>query len=644
MGLTRKQRYLRSLGYRFGIGSAIVPALKHAAKEIGVHAGGHVAGHAVVHAATHAAKQGQNNVNEEPTPEKPNAQMAPPPVNSNTMVSVKDIIGHHKAHEDIHRRGYEKFKDSEFPDSKKIAEQHKQRWHHHAGVRTRYEAMDRVGKTHVSLQEYKRDSSGKFASFSLSLVDEVVLAGVSFGVADRDWMKPKGVKPVVESAKRAGSEFMQSAKALVTPGNIGATAGMTLVFVIGSAIAMTAVSLVLRGLGIVYQTIGNKIFVKPKNEQQAQKVRSALKAKGAKEVSSEEVEAAFGFAMALPAGYGRNYPEKPKPPDRFAKARAEKHARQVLPRAHYIVPLATIDLFRGGFEDLQNITYKGHKLEMKMTRYRDPNFEQSKKWWVKVDIEADDPSILHSVDNLAMRCKARHLDSRGNMEAKTIEPTARVPSPKARPDQLRCVFTFPEKQAKELAPQVRRMGARVELKGYTFGRNYHVPAMIMMVEAPDEKALSFIKKFLHGEAGSNTREVGYGEWLRAVARDKGVPEMSHGAHALRHKHNVEFATNVTHSLKMLGGLKKMLSEWVVARKAGDEARLLSIWQKVQNILQISKGVVENPKGGVRVLAATATRNPTHQAKLMEKSKKSMPYDLGRWLSEKMPSLFPTGAA
>jgi len=557
------------------------------------------------------------------------------------MISVKDVINHHKAHEDIHRRGYEKFKDSEFPASQKVAEEHKRKWHHHAGVRTRYEAHDRAGRTHVSHKQYQADSQGRFASFSLSLVDEVVLAGVAMGASDRDWMKPKGVKPVFKSAKRAGSEFLDSAKRLVTPGNIGATAGMTLVFVIGSTIAMTAISLVLRGLGMAYEVIGNKIFVKPKNEQQAQKARQALRARGAKELPTEEAAAAFSYYFAEGQYGGKK--KKPDKPDRFAQARAGKHARQVLPRAHYVLPGDHAGEFYNGLTDIRDHLYVGnHKITWS---WRDwPGNVPGKENWVMFDVETDDTGVLHSIDNLAMRCKARKLDSRGNMEKSRIEPTARVASAKTRPDQLRAVFTFPEKQAKQLANQVRQMGLRVELKGYTFGRNYHVPAMIMMIQAQDERALKFAKKLLHDEGGANSREVGYGEWLRAVARDKGVPGMSlaHGARALRHAHGVgiAMATTVAHAPQMLGGLKKLLGEWGAARKAGDQDRLMSIWQKVQNILTISKGAVDNP-GGVKVLAMTKKRNPLKHAEAMDKGKKSMPYDLGRWLSEKMPSLFPS---
>lgn len=348
-----------------------------------------------------------------------------PPVNENSMLSVKDIIAHHKAHEDVHRRGYEKFKDSDFPNTKPIADKHKRQWHHHAGIRTRYEAMDRAGKTHVPQQQYERDTNGRFASFSLSLVDEVVLAGLT------------------------------------------------------TAIAMAE------------------------------------------------------------GQYGRNYPDKkPKSQDRFSQARASKHARQVLPRAHYVLPASTAAEFRDELQDMREHLYPDNKITMNMRRYQNPD-PNDRQQWVMVDVETDDVSILHSIDQLAMRKKARKLDSRGNMEKTKIDPTARMPSPKARPDQLRLVYKLPEKLGKELAPEIRRMGARVDMKGDTFGTSYHVPAVIIMISAQNEQAVKFIRKFMQQEGSSYTREVSYAEWLRAVARDKSVQGMSlSGAHELRHLHNV----------------------------------------------------------------------------------------------------------
>jgi len=310
-----------------------------------------------------------------------------PPISENNMISVKDIIKHHKTHEDVHRSGYEKFKKSTFPGTKAIAAKHKRLWHHHAGVRTRYEALDRQGKTHVSQRQYERDAQGRFASFSLSLVDNVVL----------------------------GSQDSKAARKKSLPGSV-ALAG--------------------------------------------------------------------------------------EPKDRFAKARAAKHQRQVLPRAHYVVPAGNAAEMRDSIMDLK-YGFPDIKLVVQLQRYPNPDPEDRRQW-VLVNVETDNVSVLHSIDGVAKRSKARALNSRGDMSP--LEPTARVKPHQREAMGLNAVFTLPEKRGMKFSRDVKRFArGGVDLQ-VAVRKILDVPKVVIAVRCSDEHTMQLIKHWAAQEWGAH--EVG----------------------------------------------------------------------------------------------------------------------------------------
>lgn len=408
-----------------------------------------------------------------------------PAIQENNMISVKDVIKHHKTHEDVHRSGYEKFKKSEFPGTKAIAHKHKRLWHHHAAVRTRYEALDRAGKTHVSQRQYERDSQGRFASFSLSLVDDVVLSDV------KDRLKKV---PRVELAS-----------------------------------------------------------------------------------------------------------------DRFARARAAKHERRVLPRAHYVVPASHAAAMRDEIEDLKH-GFPGAKFVLNMRRYPNPDPE-SRQQLVLIDVETDNVAYLHSIDRVAQRNKARSLNTRGDMSP--LEPTAMVRKGVGEA-ALFAVFTLPEKRGMKFSRDVKRFGKDVQVG---VRKILDVPRVVIAIRASDAETMKLIKKWAAQEWGAH--EVSSFEYTRAK-------DMSYA-----------FATTPAHGYHLLNALRGFIPKWRAAQQAGDQQRLLQIWRKVVTLFKTAEGAERHGAVTLRGIKPGSSLDK----KLQEEAKTEMPYDLGKWFHDKLPDMF-----